>query len=58
MFGLSAEAALYRYEEVARIRRRRKGELRPLPRSIVDYLREAQRRGQIVRTDLKDDLKD
>ena len=54
MFGLSDEAALYRYEEVERIRRRRKGERRPLPQSIIDYLREARRRGHPVRTDLDD----
>ncbi len=52
MFGLSTEAALYRYEEIARIRRRREGVQRPLPQSIVDYLREAKRRGYHVRTDV------
>jgi hypothetical protein len=51
-FGLSAEAAIYRFEEVNRIRRRRKGEKRPLPSSIVDYLREAKRRGYVVRTEV------
>jgi len=54
MFGLSAEASLYRYDEVTRIRRRRKGEQRPLPQSIIDYLREAKRRGHPVRTEFDD----
>lgn len=49
-FGLSAEAAGYRLEEIARIRRRRRGELRPLPKSVADYLLEAKRRGYPVRT--------
>lgn len=51
-FGLSAEAALYRFEEIERIRRRREGLHRPLPQSIIDYLREAKRRGHQVRTDV------
>jgi hypothetical protein len=55
LFGLSKEAALYRYDEVARIRRRRRGEKRPLPVTIVDYLREAQRRGHHIRTDIQDE---
>jgi hypothetical protein len=33
------------------IRRRRRGEKRPLPRSVVDFLREARRRGVDVRTE-------
>jgi Zn-dependent peptidase ImmA (M78 family) len=55
MFGLSAEASIYRYEEILRIRRRRNGEQRPLPQSVIDYLREAKRRGHTVRTDLDGD---
>lgn len=51
-FGLSQQAAAIRKDEVERIRRRRRGELRPLPQSIVDYLKEAKRRGHQVRTDL------
>jgi Zn-dependent peptidase ImmA (M78 family) len=54
MFGLSNEAAAYRKEEIDGIRRRRRGELRPLPQSIVDYLKEAKRRGHDVRTPLDD----
>ena len=54
MFLLSPEAACYRYEEVQRIRRRREGVQRQLPQSIIDYLREAKRRGHTVRTDVDD----
>ena len=53
-FGLSTEAALYRHEEIERIRRRREGVQRPLPQSIIDYLREAKRRGHSVRTNFED----
>jgi hypothetical protein len=53
-FGLSHQAAVLRKEEVERIRRRRRGEPRPLPQSIIDYLKEARRRGQPIRTDLGD----
>jgi Zn-dependent peptidase ImmA (M78 family) len=53
-FGLSEEAAMIRKEEIEAIRRRRRGELRPLPQSIIDYLREAERRGYSVRTNLGD----
>jgi hypothetical protein len=54
IFGLSAEASVYRHDEVLGIRRRRKGEQRQLPQSIIDYLREAKRRGHTVRTDVDD----
>jgi Zn-dependent peptidase ImmA (M78 family) len=40
MFNLSAEAAAFRKEEVDSIRRRRKGERRPLPKSVAGYLEE------------------
>jgi Zn-dependent peptidase ImmA (M78 family) len=52
--GLSAEAAGYRSAKIEAIRRRRRGEKQPLPRSVVDFLREAQRRGADVRMDLDD----
>jgi Zn-dependent peptidase ImmA (M78 family) len=54
MFGLSQQAAAIRKEEIDRLRRRRRGEPRPLPQSIVDFLKEAKRRGHPVRTDLGD----
>jgi IrrE N-terminal-like domain len=54
-FGLSQQAAVIRKEEIEVIRRRRRGEPRPLPQSIVDYLTEAKRRGYSVRTDLGDE---
>jgi hypothetical protein len=47
--GLSAEAAGYRNAEIEAIRRRRRGEKPPLPRSVIDFLREAKRRGVDVR---------
>jgi Zn-dependent peptidase ImmA (M78 family) len=52
MFGLSDEAAIYRKEEIEAVRRRRRGEKRPLPQSVVDFLREAQRRGHPIQTKL------
>jgi Zn-dependent peptidase ImmA (M78 family) len=51
-FGFSAEAAAIRKDEIEAIRRRRRGKKRPLPRSVVDFLREAKRRGVDVRTEL------
>ena len=54
-FGLSATAAVLRKEEVDRIRRRRRGELRPLPKSIKELLRNARDRGFPIQTQLDDD---
>jgi len=51
-FGLSGEAAVIRKTEIEAIRRRRRGEKRPLPSSVVDFLMEAKRRGLDVRTEL------
>lgn len=55
MFGLSHEAAVIRKDEVEALRRRMRGEKRPLPQSIIDYLKEAKRRGHPVRTELSED---
>jgi Zn-dependent peptidase ImmA (M78 family) len=52
--GLSAEAAGYRSAEIESIRRRRRCEKRPLPNSVVDFLREAKRRGVDMQIDLDD----
>lgn len=46
MFGLSTEAATYRKDEIEAIRRRARGQGRPLPASIANYLEEAKRRGR------------
>jgi Zn-dependent peptidase ImmA (M78 family) len=46
MFGLSAEAASYRKDEIDSIRRRARGQSRPLPTSIANYLEESKRRGR------------
>lgn len=54
MFGLSITASLLRKEEVDRIRRRRRGELRPLPESVRELLRQAKREGMNIRTNLDD----
>jgi Zn-dependent peptidase ImmA (M78 family) len=51
-FGLSITAAVIRTEEVDRIRRRRRGELRPLPDSVREILLEAKRQGMNIRTKL------
>jgi Zn-dependent peptidase ImmA (M78 family) len=46
IFGLSAEAASYRKDEVDAIRRRARRQDRPLPASIANYLDESKRRGR------------
>ncbi|WP_159009333.1 ImmA/IrrE family metallo-endopeptidase [Bradyrhizobium sp. S69] len=53
-FGLSITASLLRKEEIDRIRRRRRGELRPLPESVREFLRQAKREGMTIRTNLDD----
>jgi hypothetical protein len=54
MFGLSLTAAILRKEEVDRVRRRRRGELRPLPASVKEMLRNARDRGFPIHTQLDD----
>jgi Zn-dependent peptidase ImmA (M78 family) len=54
MFGLSLTAAILRKEEVDRIRRRRRGELRPLPASVKELLRNARDKGFPIQTQLDD----
>jgi hypothetical protein len=53
-FGLSLPAAILRKEEIERIRRRRRGELRPLPASIKEMLRNARDKGFPIQTQLDD----
>jgi Zn-dependent peptidase ImmA (M78 family) len=53
-FGMSLTAAILRKEEVNRIRRRRRGELRPLPASVKELLRNARDRGFPIQTQLDD----
>lgn len=53
-FGMSLEASAIRREEVNTLERRAKGLKRELPSVVVDFLREAKRRGQQVTTDLGD----
>ena len=53
-FGLSNQAALLRHEEILRLRRRARGEMRDLPQKVSDFLREAQRRGKDLKTRLDD----
>jgi hypothetical protein len=55
MFALSYEAAAIRKDEIDALRRRRRGEKRALPQSIIDFLKEAKRRGIPIQTDLGDD---
>lgn len=52
MFRLSISSSVLRKEEVERVRRRRRGELRPLPESIAEFLREAKQRGHNIQTKL------
>ena len=51
-FGLSYQAAAIRKGEVEAMNRRARGQTRALPDVVVDYLKEAQRRGLKLRTDL------
>jgi Zn-dependent peptidase ImmA (M78 family) len=51
-FGISAEAACIRHAEVRAMSERASRRERPLPSVVVDYLREARRRGFEIRTDL------
>ena len=53
-FGMSLTAAVLRKEEIDRIRRRRRGELRPLPASVKELLRNARDRGFPIQTQLDD----
>ena len=53
-FGMSLTAAILRKEEVDRIRRRRRGELRPLPASVKELLRNARDQGFPIQTQLDD----
>jgi len=54
IFGLSIAASVIRKEEVDRIRRRRRGELRPIPESVREMLLQARREGMNIRTNLDD----
>ena len=51
-FGLSVEAAMIRKGEFDAFQRRASGQRRELPSVVVDYLKDAQRRGVRLRTDL------
>src|SRR5215207_5213318 len=51
-FGLSFEAAMIRKGEFDAFQRRASGHRRELPSVVVDYLKEAQRRGAKLRTEL------
>lgn len=53
-FGMNLTAAILRKEEVDRIRRRRRGELRPLPASVKELLRNARDSGFPIQTQLDD----
>ena len=51
-FGISFEAAMIRKGEFDAFQRRASGQRRQLPSVVVDYLKDAQRRGVKLRTDL------
>ena len=51
-FGLSVEAAMIRKGEFDAFQRRASGQRRELPSVVVDYLKDAQKRGVRLRTDL------
>ena len=53
-FGMSLTAAILRKEEIDRIRRRRRGQLRPLPASVKELLRNARDQGYPIQTQLED----
>ena len=50
MFNFTDEAAILRKADVDALRRSRVGEKRPLPKSVIDYLAKAQRRGYTTRS--------
>ncbi|MGJ5178907.1 ImmA/IrrE family metallo-endopeptidase [Bradyrhizobium oligotrophicum] len=54
LFGMSEKAAIIRKEDVDRIRRQRRGELRPLPESVKELLRNAKDKGFPIQTRLDD----
>ncbi|ANY82829.1 hypothetical protein BB934_31840 (plasmid) [Microvirga ossetica] len=51
-FGISFEAAMIRKGEFDAFQRRASGQRRELPSVVVDYLKDAQRRGVKLRTEL------
>jgi Zn-dependent peptidase ImmA (M78 family) len=51
-FGLSFEAAMIRKGEFDALQRRASGQRRELPSVVIDYLKDAQKRGVRLRTDL------
>ena len=51
-FGMSFEAAMIRKGEFDAYQRRASGQRRELPSVVVDYLKDAQKRGVKLRTDL------
>lgn len=53
-FDISLAAANVRAKELERMRRRSTGQIRQLPPSVVDFLREQKRKGFLV-TSLKDE---
>jgi hypothetical protein len=53
-FGMSLTAAILRKEEIDRVRRRRRGELRFLPESVKELLRNARDKGFPIQTQLDD----
>jgi hypothetical protein len=53
-FDLSLSAARIRLQEIERMQRRRAGTKRPLPRGVLEYLKEAQKKGLRVSSIDKD----
>jgi Zn-dependent peptidase ImmA (M78 family) len=54
LFGMSLKAAILRKDEIDSIRRRRRGELRPLPQSVKELLRNARDKGFPIQSQLDD----
>jgi hypothetical protein len=53
-FDISISAARIRLQEIERMKRRKHGAKRPLPASVLEYLREAKRKGHRVISELDD----
>ncbi|HEY6631335.1 MAG TPA: ImmA/IrrE family metallo-endopeptidase [Rhizobiaceae bacterium] len=53
-FQVSSPVAEIAFQRIARAKRKATGERRKLPESVVDYLREAKRRGHPVRSDVSE----
>lgn len=55
-FDISVTAAQIRLQEIERMQRQKTGTKRPLPRGVVEYLRNAQRKGLRITSLSKEEI--